>query len=334
MSADGKVAVAVVGLGGMGWRHAETLRSMAGVELRAVADLDADRRAAAHERWEVATYSSWEDLLEREPLDALFVSTPPLAHAAPALAALERQLAVFVEKPIARHLDEANALVEAQRRSGAVAAVGYQWRAVDFVEELREAVGAHRLGLLAGRSIGPARLRPWFTDWAQGGGVLLELASHDIDLQRAIAGEVVSVQAAATDVPIAGDVEPGVPSVLSITLRFRYGALGAVQVAWLARGLPPSWALDVVTDRAAYYAVLDPHFTLGGMVDGRTVSRAAGRAPAAANVARFVGAVRAGDPGDVFCDLADGARTLAVTLACEDAIATGETVTVGDGVPT
>jgi predicted dehydrogenase len=299
MSADGKVAVAVVGLGGMGWRHAETLRSMAGVELRAVADLDADRRAAAHERWEVATYSSWEDLLEREPLDALFVSTPPLAHAAPALAALERQLAVFVEKPIARHLDEANALVEAQRRSGAVAAVGYQWRAVDFVEELREAVGAHRLGLLAGRSIGPARLRPWFTDWAQGGGVLLELASHDIDLQRASAGEVVSVQ-----------------------------------VAWLARGLPPSWALDVVTDRAAYYAVLDPHFTLGGMVDGRTVSRAAGRAPAAANVARFVGAVRAGDPGDVFCDLADGARTLAVTLACEDAIATGETVTVGDGVPT
>jgi predicted dehydrogenase len=334
MSTNQQVAAAVVGLGSMGWRHAETLQSMAGVDLRAVADLDPDRRLAARQRWNVAVYSSWEDLLERESLDALVVCTPPMTHAAPALAAFERQLAVFVEKPIARHLGEATALVEAQRRSGAVAAVGYQWRAVDFVAELRDAVSEHRLGLLAGRSIGPSRPRPWFIDWEEGGGVLLELASHDIDLQRAIAGEVASVQAAATDVPIAAGVEAGVRSVVSITLRFRSGALGAVQVAWLARGLPSSWALDVVTDRAAYYAVLDPHFTLEGMVDGRAVSRTAGRAPAAANLARFVSAARAGNPDDVFCDLADGARTLAVTLACELAISSGGTITIADGVLT
>jgi predicted dehydrogenase len=332
MRTDEKVAVAVVGLGGMGRRHALTLRSMPGVELRAVADLDSERRAAAREQWGVAAYGSWQDLLEREKLDALFVCTPPLSHADPALAAFECGIAVFVEKPITRHIEQANALVEGQRRTGVVAAVGYQWRAVDFLDDLLASIKDHHVGLLAGRSIGPSPPRPWLTDWEQGGGVLLELASHDIDLQRAVAGEVVSVQAAATDVPTAGTIEPGVRSVLSLTLRFDSGALGAVQVAWLERGLPTSWALDVITDRAAYYIVLDPEFKFSGMVDGRTLSRTAARSPGEANIARFIEAARAGDPGDVYCDLADATQTLAVALACESALTTGETVFIEDGV--
>jgi predicted dehydrogenase len=326
------VSVAVVGLGSMGWRHAATLARMSGVSLRAVADPVPERLGEAREEWGAAVYQSWEDLLEHEAVDALFVCTPPLAHAAPALAALERRMAVFVEKPIARELEEAHALVDAQRAAGAVAAMGYQWRAIDFLAEVRSELAEQRVGLLTGRSIGQSRSRPWFVDWDQGGGVLLELASHDIDLQRALAGEVVSVQAAATDVPIAAGVVPGVTSVLSLTLQFRSGALGAVQVAWLADGLPTSWALDVVTDRAAYYIALDPTFTLSGMSNGRPLRGTVAKAPSETNIEQFIGAVRTGEPDAVCCTLEDGAKTLAVSLACDRALATMATVNVDEGM--
>jgi predicted dehydrogenase len=326
------VRIGVVGMGSIGWRHAEMLARMPGVVVAALADVDDARRAAARDRWGVATYPSWEDLLEREQIDALFVCTPPLAHAAPAIAALEADIAVFVEKPIARHLEQAIAIVEAQRASGAVGAVGYQWRAVDFLDTVRAGLAGQRVGLLAGRSIGPSLPRPWFLDSVESGGVLLELASHDIDLQRALAGEVVSVQAAGTDAAMANGVAPGFTSVASITLRFRSGALGAIQVAWLARGLPTSWALDIVADRASYHISLDPNFSLTGMADGKAIQRKVIKPPSEANIAQFIDAVRAFDPSSVHCTLDEGARTLAVSLACETALDTGMTVNVGEAV--
>ena len=334
MSAQATLNVGLVGLGSMGWRHLETLCGIEGVTVAGVADVDPRTLEAAHARFGTAGHVRWEDLLGAGGLDAVFISTPPRWHAGPAVAALEQGVAAFVEKPLARDLDAARAIVDAQRASGAVGALGYQWRAVDFLDEVRAGLTGHRLGLLAGRSIGPSRPRSWFMDWEQGGGVLLELASHDIDLQRALAGEVASVQAAAGDPVIADGGAPGIPSVLSITLRFECGALGAIQVAWLDRALPPSWALDVVSDRAAHYLVLDPHFTLRGHADGVAIERRAQTSPVRHNITRFLGAVRAGDPSDVYCDLADGARTLAVALACEEALASGTTVIPASVRPT
>jgi myo-inositol 2-dehydrogenase/D-chiro-inositol 1-dehydrogenase len=326
------VRIGLVGMGSIGWRHAEMLVRMPGVVVVAVADVDDARLAAARDRWGVVTYPLWEDLLEREQIDALFVCTPPFAHAAPAIAALVSNIAVFVEKPVARHLEHATAVVEAQRTSGAVGAVGYQWRAVDFLETVRAGLADQRVGLLAGRSIGPSLPRPWFLDSVKSGGVLLELASHDIDLQRALAGEVVSVQAAGTDAVTANGAAPGFTSVAAITLRFRSGALGAIQVAWLAPGLPTSWALDIVADRASYHISLDPHFSLTGMADGTAIQRKMVKPPTEANIARFIAAVRSVDPSAVYCTLDEGARTLAVSLACEAALATGMTVNLGEAV--
>src|SRR5207244_6297256 len=114
---------------------------------------------------------------------------PPLAHREPAIAALERGINVYLEKPIARGPDDAQAIVEAADRSRAVCAVGYQWRAVDVLPDLHGAIEGQELGLLIGISTGPTRSRPWFLDRAQGGGNLLERASHQVDLLCAVGGE-------------------------------------------------------------------------------------------------------------------------------------------------
>ena len=119
-------------------------------------------------------------------------------HREIAVAALERGIHVYLEKPIARGLDDARAIVDAAVAPEAVCAVGYQWRGVEALDALREALEGQEIGLLIGIATGPTKSRPWFLDRAQGGGNLLERASHQIDLERAVGGEVVAVQAAAS----------------------------------------------------------------------------------------------------------------------------------------
>ena len=81
-----------------------------------------------------------------------------------------------------------------------------------------------------GQSIGGTQSRPWFLDMAAGGGNLLERGSHHIDLARAVAGEVVAVQAAALPVRLAprpsgaGDIDDAV----TLLLHFATGAIGTI----------------------------------------------------------------------------------------------------------
>jgi predicted dehydrogenase len=329
----GIVRAAVLGLGYIGTQHLRTLAGLPDVAIVAVSDVDPAKLGSARASLPVTVkgYERWEELLAEADCDALFVCTPPNYHALPAIAAMERGIHVFIEKPIARRGGDADKLVAAAHRSGTVCAVGYQWRAIDFLEEMRNELVGQPLGLLAGRSIGPAVSRNWFVDWNSGGGILFELASHDIDLQRAIAGEVVEVQAAATDAPISDEPSPGFRSVLSITMRFSSGALGSIGVACCSRAVRPSWALDVVSAQGTFFLKLDPHFSMTAVSKGREIERTARRSPKEANIARFVEAVRSVDPGLVFCGPEDGGRTLAVVLACEKALATGGTVRVAAG---
>jgi len=151
----------------------------------------------------------------------VFVCVPPLAHREVAVAALEKGINVYLEKPIARGLEDARAIVDAAARSSSVCAVGYQWRAVEVLDDLRETLAGQEIGMQIGISFGPTKSRPWFLDRAQGGGNLLERASHTIDLERAIGGEVVAVKAAASRVLLAqsqgehGDIEDAAALVLN-----------------------------------------------------------------------------------------------------------------------
>ena len=139
-------------------------------------------------------FADWRQLLETAALDVLWVCTPPRVHAGPAIAALDRGLPLYLEKPIARSPGDARAIADAAARGGTVCAVGYQWHAVEALDDLRLALAGRTIGCLVGQSIGGTQSRPWFLDMAAGGGNLLERGSHHIDLARAVAGEVVAVR--------------------------------------------------------------------------------------------------------------------------------------------
>ncbi len=322
------VRVGIIGAGWIATQHVATLQRLGGAEVVAVCDVDEAR--AKELAGGAATYTDWRRLIDRERPDALFVCTPPLAHREVTVAALEQGINVYLEKPIARGLEDARAIVVAAAGSRSVCAVGYQWRAVEVLDDLREALAGQEIGMQIGISYGPTKSRPWFLDRAQGGGNLLERASHTIDLERAIGGDVVAVQAAGGKVLLAqsqgvrGDIE----DAAALVLHFEDGALGAIQIAWMREGLPGTYSVDVLGSDSVLHLELDPDFALRGRSRGRSVEATSRQHPVERSVDRFLAAARDGKKDGVFCLPADAAGTLAVVVACEEALASGGTVKV------
>ena len=321
----------IIGAGWIGQRHAQTLAGRGDVVVSAVCDPDLSRAREAAARCGGAVFSGWPQMLDQVPLDAVWVCTPPRAHAEPAVACLERGLALYLEKPIARSPDDAGRIVAAAALARAVCAVGYQWRAVDVLDDLRLALAGRTVGCLVGQSIGGTQSRSWFTDRAAGGGNLLERGSHHIDLARVLAGEVAAVQAAASTVPLAPGRGGDIDDAVTIVLHFATGGVGTIVVAWTNDELPGSYWAEVVTDSAALRLDLDPDFRLSGVSRGVTVAAASRTQPFERSVDRFVAAARAGDPDLVFCTPADAAGTLAVAAAAEAALNSGQTVLIEHG---
>ena len=198
---------------------------------------------------------------------------------------------------------------------------------------LRAALAGQPVSYLWGVSVGPTAARSWFLERSGGGGNVLERGSHQIDLQRSVAGEVASVQVAAATILLAqSDIEPGdIEDAATITLRFAGGALGTVLLAWTRQGQPGSYSLDVLAPDASLRIKLDPAFTLSGQVGDRRVKETMSVHPFERSLTRFVEAVQADAPDSVFCTPRDAIGTLATALACERSLLdAGRTVEIAE----
>jgi myo-inositol 2-dehydrogenase / D-chiro-inositol 1-dehydrogenase len=281
----------IVGAGWIAGTHAAALRELEGVELVASADVMPGR----------ADYEDWREMLARERLDAVLVCTPPDVHREVVEGAAAAGVAVYLEKPVAHAMEDALALRSAVDAAGIVCAVGYQYRAISFLAGLP--VGA---ALLLGTGVSDTVQRDWLGDAARGGSMILERASHLIDLERFVAGDVASVSAVA-----AGDA-------VSIALRFATGALGTVVVGRAAGG--PGWRLELCGDDGTVTLELDPAFRAHGA--GLALEHD-GPPPLRLSLACFVDAVARRDPAAVCCSLDDGVATLAVALAAQESAQRG-----------
>ncbi len=275
-----------IGLIGVGWvasTHRTTLAETDSAQLVATADVIPGR----------GDYEDWRAMIANERLDAVLICTPPMHHREPVIAAADAGLSIYLEKPVAGTLDDAHAMLAAIGASGCICAVGYQYRALTLPSGLRPKA-------LLGRGFSDTADRSWFGDPAQGGSQILERASHLIDLQRALAGDVKKV----TGHELAG--------LVSLTLEFASGAVGSIVVGRVPTG--PGWSLDVVTEDGTIAIDLDPE-----------------PPPIRTSLRRFLEAVRRRDGSLVFCSLAEGVATLEVALACERAVSVGESVALNGG---
>ncbi len=218
--------VALIGLGAMGRNHLRVLSDLEGVELAAVCDQDANLLEAAERKYSVPAYRSWDEMLDKAPLDAAVIAVPTRFHCQAGLAALEHGLHVLIEKPIASTLDEGRQLLDAAQRAKKLLAVGHIERFNPAIRELGRRLEAGEIGRiyqLQARRQGPfpARIRDV--------GVVIDLATHDLDVMHHLAGSDVQRLYAETEQRIHTDHE----DILNALLKFESGVLGVLQVNWL-----------------------------------------------------------------------------------------------------
>jgi predicted dehydrogenase len=162
---------------------------MPDVELAAFAEPDPLRRSeAARLLPKASAFCSYEELLERSDVQAVVVCLPNVLHADAAIAALTRGVHVYLEKPLATDSKQALAVIEAWQRAGVVGVMGFNYRFNKLYESVRAHICSGTLGDLAMvRSVfSTASSQPPQTRLSResGGGILLDLASHHLDLIR------------------------------------------------------------------------------------------------------------------------------------------------------
>ncbi len=210
----------------MGANHARVLAEMDGVELVAVADLDAARVAKATAGRGAAGYTDTRKLLHGTKLDFASVVVPTGLHEAVALAVIEAGAHVLVEKPIAATMQAAQRVARAAAAAGRLLTVGHIERFNPAVRELKrrlEAGQGGRVLQLRARRVGP------FPHRIRDVGVIHDLGPHDIDIMRYLLDdEVERVFAEARS-----HIATGNEDLFAGMLRFRGGALGLLEINWL-----------------------------------------------------------------------------------------------------
>jgi myo-inositol 2-dehydrogenase/D-chiro-inositol 1-dehydrogenase len=169
--------------------HLPSLARIPGTQVVAVADTDAKHLAAARRLApEARAIVSYMDVLSMPDVDAVVIALPPALHAPAAIAALERGKHVYVEKPLATNVADGRRVLDAWEGTGLVATMGFNYRRNPLVQRARDALVAGVVGApIAVHTVfsTAARQEPaWKTAPETGGGVLLDLAVHHIDLLR------------------------------------------------------------------------------------------------------------------------------------------------------
>ena len=232
----------VIGCGGMGVTHYLSLKALTetmDLEVTALADCqeEALKKAADHFP-EAKTYRDGMELLEKEQLDMVHICLPSHLHADNAVAAMEKGMNVLVEKPLCLSAEDAERILEAEKRTGVKAMIGQVVRFFEEYRYLKEVYETKKYGKL--KSIVMRRLGgdvtwgygDWFHDEKKSGSVVLDLHVHDIDFLRYLLGEPesFSVKAAA--------FENGMINQIITTYEFD-GAFAVAEGLWdVSPGLP------------------------------------------------------------------------------------------------
>jgi predicted dehydrogenase len=176
MTMASPVRLAVIGVGHLGKHHARLLSSMPEVTFVAAVDLDPARACAAVAHSTAEALADYRSLFGR--VDAVTIAVPTAAHLEVALAFLEQGIHVLVEKPMASSLAEADRMLEAAARSGAILGVGH-------TERFNPAIEAALAVLDRPRFIEIDRLSG-FPERSLDIDVVFDVMIHDLDLILAV----------------------------------------------------------------------------------------------------------------------------------------------------
>jgi predicted dehydrogenase len=317
------IRVGFVGTGNITRRHfgaLDKLRDRA--EVVAVCDVIQERAEQAAAPFGAKAYLSSYEMLNREKLDALYVCLPPDAHVDQELAAAEKGIHLFVEKPLPLDLRKAEAIARAIEASGTISAVGYQWRHFSHTKALKERLAGEKVGMALGYFLNILPGSPWWRIGARSGGQVVEQAIHIFDTSRYLLGEAERVWA---DYSLRGNQEePGFDQsdVYTVNIRFQSGVVANYQVCCILHRRYQV-GLEVLCKNRVY-RLRERELEVDD-ADGVSTLALDNDAGFDENVA-FFDAIERGDRGRVLSDYADALKTQRLVMAANESAQRGEPV--------
>lgn len=333
-----QLRAAVIGAGSMGRNHARVYGDMDQVTLVAVADPDENALGRIAQRHNVQTYTDYRRMLAEEQIDLVSVVSPTVVHYPIVRDALHAGVPTLVEKPIASTVEEGIELTALSRSLGVQLTVGHIERFNPAIVALKAQLTRGALGRvyqIMARRIGP------FPDRIRDVGVVVDLATHDLDIMHYLTDSTLLTVHAETSQHVHASHE----DMLSALVRFKNDVIGVLDINWLTPTKVRE--LSVVGERGMFVANYltqelffyendaapqedsDYHLAVLGVAEGRMIRLKVGKKePLRAELESFVRSVQTGVRPTV--SAMDGLRALAMAEKLVESGRYGHTLHVDD----
>jgi predicted dehydrogenase len=241
-----KVRLGLIGLGYIGKVHLRNCLNLKSAKLTAVCDIS--RKALRHARKMGVknTFTDYQQLLSDDSIEAVIIALPTYLHASCVKEAAKAGKDIFLEKPLARNVAEGKDIVSTARKNGVKLMVGYPFRFSLPFQALKEKIQGGELGevqIAYATNIGSGPFfhraesnvpRPvpswWFKKELTGGGALMDVGCHMINLVRWYFGEVSDVKSY-MGYRFNLDFEDHVTCIL----KFKSGQIAIVNAGWFSQ---------------------------------------------------------------------------------------------------
>jgi predicted dehydrogenase len=232
MSREDKVRVALIGLGSWSGVIAKAVQRSKKVKLVTCYTRKPEKREAFSKKFDCAQEKSFEDVLKRDDVEGILLTTPNAVHAEYAVLAAQHGKHIFVDKPIANTLADGERMVEACRKAGVVLLVGHDMRRLSGFRKVKELIDNGTIGkpvmvesnfsARLGFELTPDKWRWYGDDSGCPAGSLMTMGVHHADTLRYYFGPIKKVFAFFNKLYTQADVE----DVTMTTFQFASGVLG------------------------------------------------------------------------------------------------------------
>lgn len=325
-----KTRVAFVGTGGIADAHLKGLSIHPDVTLVAFCDVNSDRAEAVAAQHDGKAFTDAATMFDAIAIDAVYFCLPPFAHGSE-IAAVERGIPLFVEKPVDLDLDRARRLDAVISHKGLMATTGYMNRYRRSVNTVRELLVADPAIFVTGGWItGTPANHPWWTKRNKSGGQFHEQVSHTIDLVRYLCGDVVEVHAmAATGMNVSAPAGYDIDDASVVSLRCASGAVATLWGSCIANAGGGGITLNVYA-HGTTAAFTGWEQTLRLRRTGQDILEIEGEPDIfAVEDAAFIRAVRQQDPTAIRATYHDGLKAIEISLGALESARTGHAVHLG-----
>jgi predicted dehydrogenase len=322
------IRVGFIGCGGISRYHMGHLAKIKDAEMVAFCDVDESRAKATAQEFGTADAKTWSDykqFYKDAKIDAVYVGLPPFAHEEQELIGAQKGIHLFVEKPIALSMDLAKKVERAVAKAGIISTAGFQDRYQDIIERLKGEIADNPPAIIQAYWMGGMPGVMWWRRKEQSGGQAVEQTIHHFDMVRYLFGEIKSVHAVSSKGLMKDVPKYNIEDATAVNLQFKSGLCGTIfSACCLAIGKNgiDIWSKESIyeyTERISLKikrANREEHFYPTVDDYGQKIDEA------------FIAAIKKNDQSLLKSSYADAAKTLALVLAANKSLETGEAVKV------